>query len=845
MTAFLALVFALASGAAAHGAAPEADDRPRVRAAPAQAVAVDGRLDEAAWEAAEPAGDFVQFEPDEGAPAAFPTRVRVLYSADALYVGAEMEDPTPEAIRTLLSRRDDTGGADAFSVAIDAYDDDRTARLFGVTASGVQFDALVEGRGDDDSWDAVWFSAVRVTPQGWTAELRIPYSQLRFSGDEAAWGINFQRDVPRLGERSFWSPFTREDSNSGIVQFFGALDGIAGVRPRRLVQAVPYTLASGSRGEDPDAPGTASYGTGVDAGADVKLGLTPSVILDATVNPDFGQVDADPAELNLSTFETFFPERRPFFLEGTGIFDEGFSRDGALVYTRRIGGVAPIVAASKLTGRTARGLSFGALTAATGRDFSPNRLYGVGRLRQELGGQSYVGGTVALFDARGDATGASGAGARSGVASADWDVRFGPGEKYQAEGVVSGSLRNTADGTDRGLAVYAGVDQVRGARRFATGVRVFTPGYRNNDVGRFRETDRVSFNGALFNLWNGGDPFGPFRRLQTFAFSSAVWAYSDGTYRGANLGVRSFGQLRGFQDVRFGFSIDNAGGFDVRETRGLGPVSNLLGVGVGGSISTDTRRRFVAEVEGNVQVDAEGGLGLSPEVDVEWAASDRLRLSASGEIDIVRGLRAWVANEGLVLAPDGRLLLGASSADPADLLPDALVDSGLDAARAGALVSGLAPVPAALPGGTGFYAPLFGARDYNAADLTLRANVIFRPTLSLQLFTQLFAARGRYSDLRLLGGADDFRAFEDYPKRRDFARASLRSNAVLRWEYRPGSSLFVVWQRASGDDVFEEVLLDGAGASPYDATALSQFGDVLGAFADDVVLVKLSYLLWR
>ena len=848
MVAFLATLL-LASGAALQPPEATDDDRPlpRVEAVPAAGVAVDGVLDEAEWADAEPATGFVQFEPDEGVPASQQTVVRVLYSGDALYIGAEMRDSAPGGIRRLLSRRDDTGGADAFAVAIDSYDDDRTARLFGVTAAGVQFDALVEGDDDDDSWDAVWASGVRVTPQGWTAELRIPYSQLRFSGDERSWGINFQREIPRLGEESFWSPFTREERNAGIVQFFGTLDGVAGVRPRRILQAVPYTLASGSRAEDPDLPGSPVYGSGADAGADFKIGLTPSVILDATVNPDFGQVDADPAELNLSVFETFFPERRPFFLEGTSIFDNGFSRDGALVYTRRIGGQAPIVGAAKLTGRTARGLSFGVLSAATGEDFDPSRFYGVGRLKQELGGQSYAGATFSAFDGTGDLTGASGAGARSLVGAGDWKLRLGAGERYEWEGVLSGSLRNDGDETARGFALYTGFDQVRGARRFGSGLRIYSPGYRLNDVGRFRETDRVSGNLALIQLWNDGQPFGPFQRLQSFLFTSASWTYSDATYRGASLGLRSFGQLRGFRDIRLSADLDNVGGFDVRETRGLGPIDNLLAGSVGLSVSTDVRRRFVAEVEAEVGGDAEGGVRFSPELSAEWAVSDRVQLRASGEVEIANGTRAWVENEGLILAPDGRLLLGREAAEPGDLLEDDLLDSGLDPSDAAALLDGLAPYPGvvAVPGGSGFYAPLFGARDTRSADLSLRANVIFRPTLSLQLYGQLFAARGQFRDLRLLVAPDDLRPFADFPKRRDFALASLRTNAVLRWEYRPGSSLFVVWQRASGDDRFEDVLLADAGTSPYEATTFGQFGDVLGGFADDVVLIKLSVLLAR
>lgn len=851
MTRFLALLLLTAasgsSNAVAESASGATTDR-RVEAAPAGSMSVDGVLDEPEWKAARPATGFVQYEPNAGSPSAQPSAVRVLAGTDALYIGAELNDSSPEAIRRTLSRRDDTGGADAFSVAIDSYDDGRTARLFGVTAAGVQFDALVEGNGDDDSWDAVWASGVRVTPRGWTVEIRIPYSQLRFNSGSTGWGINFIREIPRLGEESYWAPFTRDQASSGIVQFFGRLEGIAGVRPRRLVQAIPYTLASGSRGESPLIPGEADYGNGADAGIDLKLGLSPGVILDATVNPDFGQVEADPAELNLSTFETFFEERRPFFLEGTQIFDSGFSRDGALLYTRRIGGSAPIVGATKLTGRTARGLSFGTIAAATGEDFDPSRFYGVARVRQEFGGQNFVGTTVSAFDATRDITAAPGAGARSLVAATDWSYRFGPYDRFQYEGVLSGSLRDQEDDvTARGFALYTGLDQIQGFRTFGSGLRIYSPGYRNNDIGRFRETDRLSANFAIGNEWNQGVPFGPFRRLNTFVFSTGIWTYTDAKPRGFELGTRTSGQLRGFQDIGLSTSLNGIGGYDVRETRGRGPVRNVMTGSIELSISTDQRRTFVAELEGSLGGDASGGLSLAPAVSIDWVASDRIQLSASAAFTAADGMRAWAANEGLILGADGRLFLGRTSRSPSDYGSDDLIDSGLTPTEAATLLAGLTPEagPVVLDGGTGFVAPLFASRDYRSADLTARANVIFNPSLSLQLYSQLFAARGRYRDYTLLASPEELRDFDAYPKRRDFTATALTANAVLRWEYRPGSSVYVVWQRASGDDLFEEVLRDEAPLSPFESTVAGQFGDLLGAFADDVVLIKVSYLFMR
>src|SRR5690606_15950269 len=264
---------------------------------------------------------------------------------------------------------------------------------------GVQFDAYMDGSNEDSSWDAVWASAVRVTPEGWTVEMAIPYSQVRFSERDTSGGVNSLRQTQRIGEKVFWAPVTRAEASSGFVQFFGRLEGLRGIRSRRPMQVAPYSLASANTFEHDAAPGTADADFGADVGADLKLGLASNVILDATINPDFGQVEADPAQLNLSTFETFFDERRPFFLEGTGIFDYTIGGgDGSLLYTRRVGAAAPIIGATKLSGRLPSGLSFGVLGAATGNEFDPERWYGTARVKQEFGSQNYVGGAVTAFE---------------------------------------------------------------------------------------------------------------------------------------------------------------------------------------------------------------------------------------------------------------------------------------------------------------------------------------------------------------------------------------------------------------------------------------------------------------
>ncbi|MGB3542961.1 DUF5916 domain-containing protein [Rubrivirga sp.] len=827
--------------------------QPTITAAPAGPVVLDGVLDEHAWAAAEPATGFVQFEPSEGEPASDATEVRILRAADGLVIGARMS--SSREVRTTLSRRDDSGDADFFLVALDSYDDDRTAYLFGVTAANVQFDGILEGDDDDDSWDAVWTSAVRVDDDGWTAEIRIPYSQLRFAGGSESWGVQFQRVTPVTGEESFWAPVTRAEAEGGLVRLFGRLDGVAGLQPQPILQAIPYTLAGGSRSESEAAPGTGVGAFEGNVGADVKVGLASNVTLDATVNPDFGQVEVDPAQLNLGTFEVIFQERRPFFVEGTQIFDltVGTGRDGALLYTRRIGSTAPIIAATKLTGRTGGGLSFGALGAATGTQFDPSRFYGAVRAKQEFPGQSYVGVGATAFSSQGAGLFADGS-TRKVAAAADWAARFAD-ESWVFEGTAAASARTetlaledadpalpaigSETARDAGGALYLGLDKVSGYFTPGFGVRLYTAGFEINDAGRFRQTDLARVNGGGRYLLNSGDPIGPFRRVSTGAFMSQQWQLSDMTNRGFN--VSSFNNFEvGFQEVDFFLEAENLGGFDVRETRGLGPIENLASVGGRLSYESDSRSQFRWEIGVRGGADEAGGTRAGVGGGLSWTASDRVLLSLEGGVSQGNQERAWTANESLFATPTG-ISIGAFADEPTAFSDDDLIPLEAEAN----LLEGLATYDGDFGPRQAYYAPILGSRDTREVDVTTRAQVIFGPTMSLQLFGQLFAARGRFQDFTLVAGPADLRPLPNFPKRRDFAFSSFTANAVFRWEYRPGSTLFVVWSQGRNNSLFEEALIEDAGRSPFETGTTGQLSDTFDAFPDDVVLVKLNYLLMR
>jgi hypothetical protein len=831
---------------------------PRVlRAAPlTSAIQVDGRLDEAAWAAAEVATDFRQLEPEEGAPASQRTEVRVLYGPLALYIGAVIYD-TPEAVRRPLTRRDEAGDGDAFYVSIDGYGTGRTAFVFGVTAAGVQIDAVRDAvYGQDPSWDAVWDAAVRHTLEGWTVEMAIPYAMLRFNrADEQTWWVQFQRTISRNNEQAYWEPVAREDLGVGFIG--GRLTGLRGIAPRANVQVRPYTLSRLTR--EPEAglgPGYAQD-TGFDAGVDVKLGLGANTFLDLTVNPDFGQVEADPAVLNLTTFETFFPERRPFFLEGTSIFDYLFAPgDGPILHTRRIGGFGRIVGAGKLTGRTPGGLAYGFVGAATsdgfaqgeggpvytGEDFSPDLLYGAGRVKHEFGDRSFVGGAVTYFDGFGGDYAFDHV--RSVVAGTDFDVRLRQ-RTYRWDGALTGSYRAFGDAFDRspqtGFALYTGLDRVRGVVTWGTGLRVYSNAFEPNEVGFFRENDVIRLRGAVMALANRGQPFGPFRLARGTLSGQQSWTFRDPVNTGLFIQSRADGFLRSFHRVSLLANVNAPGGVDVRESRGMGPVALVPGVGGAVEYVTDSRRRFTLSPRLSGALSEDGSTAYSAILGSTWTASDRLALAGSVRFEARDGVRAWVANESFRRNPDGFALGNTPNTGPGGQSGFVPLPGNLDA-----VFQGLPSTPGA--GGTTdyYYAAIFGARDQQSLDTSLRATLALRPNLSFQAFSQLFAARFRYDGFRVLAGPSDLRDLgEAYPRRRDQTSHSLILNAVARWEYRPGSTVYVVWAHNRNGAAGGYAMYDPLLPSPYDRGTLGLAADTFDLLPTNVFLIKLNYLLLR
>lgn len=356
---------------------------------------LDGKFNEKTWENAEWINEFIQRSPVEGAKPSQRTVIKILYDHNFIYVGVRAYDTEPEKIERQLSRRDDMDG-DFVMVAFDSYHDKRTAFEFGVSASGVKSDAVIsnDGSNNDDNWDPIWYVKTNIDKEGWTAEMKIPLTQLRFSAEkEQVWGLEVSRYIYRLEEMSQWKLISKEAG--GWVSEFGTLNGIKDIEPKKEASITPYLVTSVDQFKrEADNPFMdKGYKFKINGGVNGKFGITNNLTLDMAINPDFGQVEADPSEVNLTAYETFFSEKRPFFIEGSSIMNYRLMSMGDfmvdnLFYSRRIGRNpryypdleddeyekrpqnTAIISALKLTGKTKNGWSLGILESTTNEEFT-------------------------------------------------------------------------------------------------------------------------------------------------------------------------------------------------------------------------------------------------------------------------------------------------------------------------------------------------------------------------------------------------------------------------------------------------------------------------------------------
>ena len=834
----VALATALAAPVSAQEVANHTTSAPVVAIVRARGeLRVDGRLDETAWSLATPVSAFTQRDPNAGAPPTERTEVRFLFDGDAVYVGARLHDSSGR-VSTRLGRRDnDLSGSDWFTVTLDSYHDHLTAFAFGVNPSGVRRDAKVNsaGDGDDDdsSWDPVWEAAANHDAGGWTAEMRIPLSQLRFrETDEQTWGVQLVREIARNNEES-WFAFTPKRERAGVARY-GHLTGMSGLVPRGRLELLPY-LVTRARFNTPTQDDDVTFGNPyrdgseqtAELGLDLKYRVASNITLDATVNPDFGQVEVDPAVVNLTAFETRFEERRPFFIEGAEIFSFSGSE---LFYSRRVGAPPPgrvpstsvyddmpenstILAAAKLSGKAA-GWSLAVLDGVTGRerasyitsdglrgkaDVAPLSNYFVGRARREMReGQTVVGGmATAVHRDLSDEALASRVRSRAfagGVDfSHDWSDRkwslsgFAAGSHVVGSNeVIAAAQRSSAryyqrpdaghlsfDSAATSLSGYsaqlalerAAGEHWRGDVNFTT----TSPGYEINDLG-FQSRADEHFASATVEYVHE-EPGRILREWNVEGGPRGSWNY-DGNRTGTRLNLEGFAQFLNYwdADVEVDYVLPV---LDDRLTRG-GPLVRVPAKSFASlSVETDERKTWTVELSGD-----------------RWWGRDANTLSLGADIGI-KPAPNWF----IELSPEWSREKGNSQ----------FVMSVAD------------PLASATFGRRYVFANL----DQKELALGTHVNVTFTPSLTLEAFARPFIGSGTFTSLKELARARSF-DFASYERvgtvTRDgndlivdpdgsgpaeefevedetFTTRSLRGSAVLRWEWRPGSTLFLVWQQ--------------------------------------------------
>jgi hypothetical protein len=814
-------------------AVPASSALVRVTAAPAERPPViDGRDDDAVWKTATRITGFRVFDPKEDGDPTFPTEARVAYDAENLYVFARMFDPHPDSIVSLLSRRDVKTQSEQIKIMIDSYHDRRTGYEFAVNPAGVKRDYYTYDDSQEDiTWDAVWDVAARIDSLGWTAEFRIPLSQIRYpKASEHTFGLMIMRDIVRTSERDSWPVYRR--SMSGIASQFGELTGLRGLGSPHRLEIAPYVVAKNVGVPQPNGFGRAQKQT---IGGDLKYGLTSNLTVDATVNPDFGQVEADPAQLNLTAFETFLAEQRPFFLEGTGIFS--FAGDASrLFYSRRIGrapqlaglvsdptadisAATPILGAGKLTGRLASGTSLGALFALTGRQavgptmIEPQTEYGVFRASQDFrNGESGMGTMLTVVNRQLDDVAATILRREAVVGGIDGRHRFDNG-RYSIAGSFATSLvrgsTEAIDGTQKnavhlynrpdaglpydssrtslsGTDLRLKADKVAGTFTYGGLYERLSPGFETNDIGFLSQADEQI-----------AQAYASVQSTQPRAFwrnaSAQFFQYNQFTANG--LPTTNFTEVYVFAELqnRMTVSVDTwtdniLPAYCDRCARGGPAVRASPDVNMLINIGADPRQTIVPTFAAIYTVSDYGRSTL-------WRVRPYVTVRARSNLSWELGTRyqrnrndtQWFENLGVI---------------------------GSD---------------------TTHY--VFAHLDQELLSFTSRFNYTATTTMSLQLYAEPFLTTGRYFRVRELASPraaaydDRYRPFPLPTDDASFNIKELHASAVARWEYRPGSTIFLVWTQGR----------DQEDRNPGSFAPTRDFRDLFGARPDNTFLIKASY----
>lgn len=795
---------------------------------------IDGYASDAAWEQVSwGGGDFTQRSPDDGAAPSVQTEFKILYDAKNLYVLFKNLDPDPKKIVNRMSRRDGFEG-DFIEINIDSYYDKRTAFSFTASVSGVKGDEYVSNNGNswDANWDPIWYLQTSINEEGWIAEMRIPLSQLRFADKpEHVWGLQFTRRFFRNNERSVWQ-YVPQDA-PGWVHLFGELRGITGIRPQKQLEIQPYVVAKAERFQKEEGnPYLTGSSSDISFGADAKIGLTSDITLDLTVNPDFGQVEADPSQVNLSAFRLFFPEQRPFFIEGNNTlnFPVGFNNNN-LFYSRRIGRSpqgsidtdnsgednveeyvsrptnTSILGAAKLTGKNKNGFSWGILESITAREeaeidslgikrkevIEPSTNYFVARAQQDINeGNTLVGGMITATNRKIEDESLNWLHKEAYSGGIDFTHHWLQRTYFLSTKVVfshvkgdTEAIHNTQQSAERFFQRpdnhHTQLDSNRTSLSGSGGTVMFgkrsgkivydagftwqSPGLELNDVGFLGQTDIMTQ--WVWLQYRKLKSFGAFRSMRTNFTQYLSWDFGGiNTERG--LEMNGHLEFKNFWGISSGFeltgnTISNA---DLRGGPSLtypGRFNQWLWVG------TDHRKKL--------RVSAEGWWG--------------------------KGFDGYQHNKGVAVnlnfRPTNALVISASPSISNNY-------SELQYVTTIKHSEGDKYVMARI--------------HQNTYNLSLRMTYMITPNLSVQYWGQPFAASGKYSHFKKVTQADaenynsrfepltstfdaqneEYQLDEDGDGSNDFSVgnpdfnfAQFRSNMVVRWEYIPGSTLFLVW----------------------------------------------------
>jgi hypothetical protein len=823
---------------------------------------IDGILKDVCWNEGIWHSDFTQQQPYGGAKASYPTEIKVLYDRDYLYVGIRCKDGEPEKIRRIFNRRDNFSG-DVTGIALDTYHDRQTAFEFNLTAAGQKIDLKHKGNFQfDQNWNAVWDGKTALEDSAWTAEMRIPFSQLRYNDkEEQVWGMHIWRWLDRKNEESQWKLIPL--NSPAMVYLFGELNGIHDIRASRQIELLPFVSGKymPARGDRVNVYGNTREWF-PNAGLDAKIGLSSNITLDATINPDFGQVEADPSVLNLTSFETFYDEKRPFFLEGAEIFDYTLD-DDRLFYSRRIGQSpsflpdisadhymdspenSTIIGAAKITGRTSSGLALGILESLTAAEqatvYYPNDIrhdtlvapftnYLVARLLQEknnsntmFGGifsmtkksvdnemlsltnrEAYSGGLDFVQNWKEKMYYLEGKGLISyqkGSADAIQALQESPVHLFQR--TDAGHLSFDTTRTElAGTGGYIAVGKKGGNFRFSEKVKWQSPGFELNDIGYLREADNIGQRSDL-SYWDI-EPGKLFRSQKYFIYQSNSYSFggelSDAIMgSGVELGFKNLWGT--YADLNYSFPS-----FETRELRGgpalwVNPYLNF-----GWHLNSNYARNFAGTFgTHHTFAQRENSENHVYHIEFTWHPISRINLSAYSMY--IKNLDQFQYIQ-TVESPQIRYLMGSLK--------------------------------------------------QQTLQLTFRAEVFFTPEISLQYYGSPYFSVGQFTDFYYVDRAGSKENESRYYKfteeeitynpdensyvleeaagptytidNPDFIFAQFRSNFVFRWEYKLGSVFYFVWSH--NKDLSNNV---------HSPTLSEGLQDLNQATGGNIIMVKLNY----